>query len=87
MGHHLPEELVWLDLQSFAKREYGIDRRLLFATLNLEKVFSLKSRKVRKCRLAHPTLKAEFFEHSGNRFGQIWILSHMLKVSNTVDLI
>ena len=77
MGDNLPEEFVRFNLQSVTKREYSIDCRLLFATLNLEKVFPLERRKVRKCRLAHPTLKAEFFEHGRNGFRQIWILSHI----------
>ena len=69
MGYHLPEKFVWLNLQSLAKREYGIDCGLLFATLNLEKIFTLECREVRKRRLAHPALKAELFEHSRNSFG------------------
>ena len=68
MGYDQPEKLIRLDLQSIAKREYGIDRGLLFATLNLKKVFPLECRKVRKDRLAHPAFDTEFFKHSRNRF-------------------
>ena len=77
MGYHLPEKLIRLDLQCLTKREYGIDRGLLFASLNLEKVFPLERCKVRKRRLTHTALKAEFFKHSRNGFRQIWILSHI----------
>ena len=68
MGYYLPEKLIRLDLQCLTKREYGIDRGLLFASFNLKKVFPLERRKVRKDRLAHPAFDTEFFKHCRNRF-------------------
>ena len=86
-GNYLTEELVRLYLQGIAQRKNGVHCRPFLALFYLKKVFSLYRRKVRKRRLAHPSLLAKGFEHIRNGFGQVWILSHMVKVSNTVDLI